>query len=74
MEKSIDYPFEEFGQKKKKGLHWNEWADACPECGSTDLEKLNLYKGMYKKGNPLKKRNQQKCKCSNCQHEFWIEI
>ena len=52
----------------------DEWMVKCPECGSEDIQKLDIFKGMYKIPNPLHKRNQQKCKCKECRFEFYIEI
>jgi uncharacterized protein with PIN domain len=52
----------------------NEWMHDCPKCHSTDIKKLDIFKGHYKKGNPLKKRNQQKYECMRCGDFFWVEI
>ena len=55
-------------------INWEFYRIRCPECNSINIQKLNLFKGHYKKGNPLKKRNQQKYKCNDCGKEYWVEI
>lgn len=57
----------------KKNIFF-DYMDKCPSCGSTKLQPLNLYRGMYKKGNPSGKKNQQKFKCELCGEEFYLNI
>lgn len=61
-------------ETKKKEFDWDLLLDKCEKCGSTNLERLNLYMGHFKKGNPYGLRNKQKAKCLDCQEEFWIEL
>ena len=65
---------EEIEKGKWIQRYLDEWAIKCPECQSTDVDELDIYKGHYKKGNPLGKRNQRKYRCNQCKEEYWVEI
>lgn len=60
-------------EREKKKITWDTWISHCPKCNSTKIERLNLYKGMYRKGNPLGLKNQQKHRCEVCKYEFWVD-
>jgi len=53
---------------------WERYWIRCPKCRSKDVEGTELFKGHYRAGNPLKKRNQQKYVCKECGNEWWLEI
>ena len=58
-------------KKKKTPLKWENLLTKCEKCGSTDLIKMNLYQGMFRKGEGL---NYQMHKCKACGKEQFIEI
>ena len=60
-----------FGKKQKKKLNWENLLDKCEKCGSTDMEKMNMFQGMFKKG---KEKNYQLYRCKSCKHEVYKEV
>ena len=60
-----------FGKKQKKKLNWENLLTKCKKCGSTNLEKLNLYQGMFRKGQG---KNYKMVRCKDCKHEEFLEI
>jgi predicted nucleic-acid-binding Zn-ribbon protein len=60
-----------FEKKQKKRLNWENLLDKCEKCGGTNMEKMNLFQGMFKKGQG---KNYQMYRCKNCKHEVYKEI
>ena len=59
-------------ETRKWSLRYKEdWLPRCPECGSSKIEKLNSFKGMFHKG---KGKNLQKMKCNECNYKWFVEI
>jgi uncharacterized protein with PIN domain len=60
-----------FGKKQKKRLNWENLLSKCSKCGSIEIERMNMYKGMFKVGKGL---NYQLYRCKSCGKEEWKEI
>lgn len=60
-----------YQRKQKKPLKWDNLLTKCKKCGSTKLQKMNLYKGMNKKNSD---GNYQLIRCSDCGHEEFYPI
>ena len=60
-----------FQKKQKKKLNWENLLTKCKKCGSTEIEKMNMFQGMHKKGKGL---NYQLHRCKDCGAEIYLEI
>jgi len=59
-------------EPKKKKINWNAFRKKCPECKSTELERINKYKKSYEKiRNEWKVKELRLYKCKICGYEFW---
>jgi uncharacterized Zn finger protein len=57
-----------FKKKQPRPLKWENLLTKCKNCGSTELQKMNMFQGMKKKGN------YQLNRCKNCGQEVWLEL
>jgi len=60
-----------YKRKQKKPIKWENLLPKCEKCKSTNLEKLNLYQGMYRKNSD---GNYQMVRCKDCGHERFVKL
>lgn len=60
-----------YKKKQKKPINWDNLLNKCEKCGSNEIERMNLYQGMYKHG---KGDNYQMARCKKCGHEKYLRI
>jgi len=58
-------------QQQKKPVKWENLLSKCKKCGSTNLERLNLFQGMHKKNSM---GNYQMVRCKDCGGEEWVML
>ena len=59
-----------YKKRQKKPIKWENLLTKCKKCGSTEIEKMNMYKGMFKK----KSDNYQLHRCKSCGCEVWLRL
>jgi ribosomal protein L32 len=60
-----------FQKKQKKPLKWENLLEKCEKCGSMEIERMNMYQGMHRKG---KGDNYQLQRCKSCGKEIWKKV
>jgi len=60
-----------YKKKQKKPIKWENLLTKCKKCNSTNLVKLNLYQGMFRKNSD---GNYQMVRCKDCGHEEFMKL